>query len=161
MWMAPEQFTVNGIYPDDVLEHEGNHLVLAVHIDQYRGGIRIEEIMFLPYDASIFLVERHQGVFCAANHQDHYVLVRQRLAGITINHYRALEFFVKVVGPERLARFLIETVKLTGDANCVNSIPHQHGHGVRSRTVDFNGDPYLIRLRHRVAVNWLRFTARR
>ena len=51
--MAPEQFTVNGIYPDDVLEHEGNHLVLAVHIDQYRGGIRIEEIMFLPYDASI------------------------------------------------------------------------------------------------------------
>ena len=56
--MPPEQGARVRIDPDDLAEHHRDKLVLAIHFDADGRRGRVREVLFLPDDFAVLLVER-------------------------------------------------------------------------------------------------------
>src|SRR6185503_8435124 len=92
-WMSvtPEQVSVVWVYGDNFAKHECDELVLAVDVDQDWRRSGVLEVVLLPRNRTVVLIERHERTRLPADQHHHFVFVGYRTTGITIHAQRAVK----------------------------------------------------------------------
>src|SRR5262245_10230054 len=133
MRVTPQQSAVIRVNADWAFVHERDELILPVHFNQDRRSVGEFEIVLLPHNRAVFLIEGDERRPRRADRHDHRVFPGDGRDGVAARALKALQVGIEIMLPNDLAGLLFQTMELAGCANGKDPITRNDRRRARPR----------------------------